>query len=163
MKLKDIIDRSILKERGKIYSYITNYYSEINKDEPRTLSSSPEKDTIGKALENPDVWKLYMNHIRDCLKNDFYCDIAADILTQDIDMTCLDFPCAGNQRQQRRFADTVGADQTDHAAAGDIERHIVQRCYRTVSERDMVKSCGSRGTHVILPASRQARRRPDRF
>ena len=42
--------------------------SEINKDEPRTLSSSPEKDTIGKALENPDVWKLYMNHIRDCLK-----------------------------------------------------------------------------------------------
>ena len=83
MKLKDIIDRSILKERGKIYSYITNYYSEINKDEPRTLSSSPEKDTIGKALENPDVWKLYMNHIRDCLKNDFYCDIAADILIQD--------------------------------------------------------------------------------
>ena len=83
MKLKDIIDRSILKERGKIYSYITNFYSEINKDDIRPLSAIPEKEIIGNAFEIKELRELYYKHIKDCLKNDLFCDIAADILIQD--------------------------------------------------------------------------------
>ncbi len=83
MKLKDIIDRSILKERGKIYSYITSFYAETNKDDLRNYTINPEKDTIGNAFDKEEVRELYLKHIRNCLKSDFYCDIAADILLQD--------------------------------------------------------------------------------
>lgn len=83
MKLKDIIDRSILKERGKIYSYITSFYSEINREDIRSFSAEPEKEIIGRAFEIEELRKRYLKHIKDCLKNDLYCDIAADILIQN--------------------------------------------------------------------------------
>lgn len=83
MKLKDIIDRSILKEKGRIYSYITKFYSEVYQDTPSLLSRTPEKDTIGESLSDGAIRNRYLKHVNSCLKNDIYCDIAADILIQD--------------------------------------------------------------------------------
>lgn len=82
MKLKDIIDRQILKDRGRLYNLISNFYYEIQ-DDVHTLSSNPEKEIIGKAFEIKELRDLYLKHIKNCLRNDLFCDIAADILIQD--------------------------------------------------------------------------------
>src|SRR6516164_1397656 len=57
---------------------------------------------------------------------------------------------AADQRQQCRFADTVGTDQADHTASGDLNRNIVERNGFPVAMRhaldfgdDAVGHCGS--------------------
>src|SRR5579862_434255 len=52
----------------------------------------------------------------------------------------------GNNAEQRRFADAVGSDQTDHAAGGEFETDRVER----------------RGTRITLRDVVQPRDRPDR-
>jgi len=40
---------------------------------------------------------------------------------------------AGDQRQQRRFADAVGSDHADHAALRNVEREAVKRERRAIA------------------------------
>ncbi|MFK4403300.1 hypothetical protein ABH991_000334 [Bradyrhizobium ottawaense] len=52
---------------------------------------------------------------------------ACHIAAEHVDASVLDRAGSGDQRQQARFADAVGADQSDHAAGRQVERDGIER------------------------------------
>ena len=63
-------------------------------------------------------------------------------------------PDAGEQREKRGLADAVRADQTDHTAARNSERHVVERDVLAIDERNARKRADRLGAAVIaLPSA----------
>ena len=56
-----------------------------------------------------------------------YWGVARDVTTEHLNLAALDHPCPGNQGQQRRLADAVRPDQTDHAAGRQRNIYRLQR------------------------------------
>ncbi len=79
------------------------------------------------------------------------------VAAEHLDFALLDALGAGDDPQQRRLADAVGADQTDEAVARDLEREVVESQCASVSVREAFeagdRAAGSRHVHGF-PCSR---------
>ena len=53
----------------------------------------------------------------------------------------LQLPCAGDDAEQRRLADAVGADQPDHAAGRQRHRDVIECRHTAVTLRDVLEPC----------------------
>ncbi|MCY1446516.1 hypothetical protein D9M71_630930 [compost metagenome] len=61
------------------------------------------------------------------------------VAIQHLHRAFLQLPGAGHQRQQAGLADTVRADQADHAAGRDLEADTVERAGLAVGQADAVQ------------------------
>ena len=58
------------------------------------------------------------------------------VATEHVDGAGLKLARARNQAQQGRFADAVGAEESDHAAGGDLHRHGIEGPRFPIEMRD---------------------------
>jgi hypothetical protein len=56
--------------------------------------------------------------------------------TKHLDGSSLNLARARNQAQQGRFADSVGPEESDHAAGGDLHRHRIEGPYFPIEMGD---------------------------
>ena len=69
----------------------------------------------------------------------------------------LDLAHAGDQPEQRRFADAVGADESGHPARGNGDRHVIERDGLAVVMGDAFERGGDSGGLLAAFPSRRAR------
>ena len=85
------------------------------------------------------------------------CARIGHVAAQHLDPAVLDALGAGDEAQQRRLADAVGADQADDAVCRNIERDAVEGNDAAISMADAFKADdrGGRGGHLYgLPCRR---------
>src|SRR5262249_44637983 len=94
----------------------------------RLTEQSPMKvDVIEAAQRGIKVAAEALRHIGDARALRAAVCLVGNVAIEDSDTALLNDPNARDQRQQSRFADAVRADHADHAAARDLDRHVVER------------------------------------
>jgi hypothetical protein len=62
------------------------------------------------------------------------------VAVEDLYRPRLDVPGAGDDRQERRFADTIGPDQSDQNAGRQSERHAIERGDLSIALGDTIEA-----------------------
>ncbi len=99
-----------------------------------------------------EVFSQPLRHIGDARADRGAVRGARDVASQHKDASRLDLPRAGDDAQQRRLADAVGADQADHAAAGQVDRDRVERRHASVTLGDIFQTRDGRDSPVHCAA-----------
>lgn len=82
MKLKDVLLLSNLNERSKLYAMLSNIISKADADSLH-LSGKDDVDGFVKAFNSPELSNAYAKEVARSLRDNYYLDIAVDILIQD--------------------------------------------------------------------------------
>ena len=87
------------------------------------------------------------------------CRARRDVAAEHHDRALLQPLRSGDQRQQRRLADAVGADDADHDARWDVERDAVERDDLAVAMRDVLDRDDRLGMSRLAASATAAWRR----
>ncbi len=96
-----------------------------------------EVDVLEDAELEVEVFSQALRHVRDERANGVAMVDAGDISAQHADTAGLDLLRAGDQSHHGRLANSVGADQSDHAPRGDLGRHGIQSARLAVMVGDV--------------------------
>jgi hypothetical protein len=95
-----------------------------------------EIEILEHAQGRIEVAAKTLRHIGDAAVAGLAMGGLAHVATERVDGASLDPAYAGDEAEQRRFSDAVGADQSDHAGRGNGERHAVERNGPLVAVRE---------------------------
>ena len=108
-----------------------------------------EVDVVVDAELEIEVLAQALRHVRDPRAHRAPVPDVADVAVEHGHLALLQLLGAGDQRQQRRLADAVGADDADHDAARDVERDVVERDDLAVAVGDVL----DRDDRLAVPAA----------
>ena len=86
-----------------------------------------ELDVLADAEVGIEILAQTLRHVGDARTNRAAMPGIRHIAVEHEDAAGLDLARAGNDGEQRRLADPVGADQPDHAAGREGDRDVVER------------------------------------
>ena len=111
---------------------------------PRSAASRSARDWPNRRREEFDVLAHRqvgieilaetLRHVGDTRADRSAVTRIGHVAVQHLDPAGLDLAGAGDDGEQRRLADTIGTDQSDDAAAGNVERHRIERANSRRSE-----------------------------
>ena len=97
--------------------------------------SAEKLDVLAHAEVGIEVLAEALRHVGDARADRCAVRGICHVAAENVDLAGLDLPGAGNDAQQRRLADAVGADQPDDAAGRKRERDAVERGNLAVTMR----------------------------
>ncbi|MCY1451759.1 hypothetical protein D9M71_686400 [compost metagenome] len=97
--------------------------------------AAEEVDVLEYRQRRIQVLAQPLRHIGDARTNCAAVRPAAHVAAEHGDLAILHLPCAGDQRQQAGLADTIRADQADHAVGRNLQRDVIDRTGRAVAQR----------------------------
>ena len=89
--------------------------------------AAEELDILPDAQVRVEILAQALRHVGDARTDRGPMRRASHVAAEDENGAGLDPPRAGDQAQQRRLADAVWPDESDHAAGRDVDRDVVQR------------------------------------
>src|SRR5215510_1329159 len=85
-------------------------------------------DILEDAQRRIKIAAKSLRHIRDAGNLCIPIGLVAHVTAKDCDMALLNNANTSDQPKQRRFADAVRTDQSDHPASGNFDTDIVECC-----------------------------------
>jgi hypothetical protein len=99
-----------------------------------------EVEVLGDRQRRVEVLAETLRHVGDARQDAPALAGVGQIDAEHLDAALLDGACAGHQRQQARLADAVRADQADHAAGRQVERHVGERGHLAVAQANALQA-----------------------
>ena len=116
------------------------------------VKSRKEEDILFDRQIGIEIFAKALRHVGDARADFVAPGGERDVAAQHFDAAVLQRFRPGDQSEQRRFADTVGPDQTDHAAGRNVERQSVQRPRPPVGMAEIAQADGGRN-HFSAPCN----------
>ncbi len=130
-------------------------------DPPRPLlrplaeQPSEEIDVLAHRERGIEVPAEPLRHVGDPRLHPLAMAHIGDVAAEHGDPARLHLAGAGDERQEARLADAIGADQPDHASGRQVEGHVVERPGAAEGESDALEA-GDRFAHGTRFADRNS-------